>query len=72
MKYIVVEIQTMTDGTVAIQNFQKNSRNEAESTYHSILASAAISQLPVHAAVLMTNEGFIIMNQAYKHEVTPE
>lgn len=66
--YIVTEIQTAADGTVAILTTQKQNRNEAESVYHSILAAAALSSLPRHAASIMTEEGFPIMHQAYIHE----
>ena len=39
--------------------------NEAQSTYYSILAAAALSALPVHAAVLMTNEGITLEFKAF-------
>ena len=76
-KYIVIEMQTNADGTVGNLVSAYDERNAAESAYHSVLASAAISSLPCHAAVLMTNEGFQLMSQCYKHPVpepepTPE
>ena len=52
MKYIVIELQTATDGSVANIVTVKDTRNEADSTFHSILAAAALSNLPSHAAVL--------------------
>lgn len=67
--YIINEIQTAVDGTVTVLTTQKTSRNEAESTYHSILAAAALSSLPCHAASIMTEEGFPIMHQAYRPEI---
>lgn len=69
MKYLVIEIQTLSDGSVANLVYEKDTRNEAESTYHSILAAAAISSLPVHSAMLVTNEGFCLMSQCYKHNM---
>ena len=63
--YIVIEIQNDTVLPVTV----KETREEAESTYHMMLASAAISEVPVHTAVLMTNEGFVIATQCYKHNV---
>lgn len=68
--YIVSEIQTNDDGTVGILNTQHTTRPEAESKYYSVLAAAAISAVPTHACALMTNEGFLIMSQHYKHAVT--
>lgn len=71
--YIVLEIQTMADGTVAtLPPIIKATRDEAESVYHSILSYAAVSVLPMHAAILMTNEGREIMHQAYLHQEQAE
>lgn len=66
--YIVLEIQTFADGSVTtLPPTIKATRDEAESVYHSILSFAALSDLPMHAAILMTNEGKEIMHQAYTH-----
>lgn len=65
--FIVMEIQ---NGTV-LPVIVKESRAEAESAYHMILAAAAISTVEVHTAVLMTNEGFMLESKCYKHEVEP-
>lgn len=65
MKYIVVEIQTNSDGTIGTLITQNDNLNEAQSTYYSILAAAALSALPVHAAVLMTNEGITLEFKAF-------
>ena len=63
--FIVMEIQTNYDGSVGNLVYAYPDRPAAESKYHLILASAAITQLPCHAAVLMTNEGEIIYHKAY-------
>ena len=68
MKYLVTEIQTGFDGQVANLTSVFDDRLQAESTYHSILASAAISQLMLHACMLYTNDGYLIMNANYTHE----
>ena len=69
MKYLVIEIQTNSDGTVGNIVTAKDSRLEAESTYHGILAAAAISALPQHAAVMLTSEGTYLASQCYEHEL---
>lgn len=69
MKYLVIEIQTSADGSVANLVTAYDDRNLAESAFHSILASAAVSNLPIHSAVIITNEGFVINRECYKHEV---
>lgn len=68
MKYLILELQTNTDGTIGTLITQKDTLNEAQSTYYMILASAAISELPVHAAVLMTNEGITLEFKSFTKE----
>lgn len=65
--YLVIELQTNADGTVANLVYQYASRDEAESKFHSILASAAVSSLPVHAAVMLTNAGTMVKSEFYRH-----
>ena len=67
MSYIVIEIQTNSDGTVGNLVNAYADRMQAEQQYHTVLASAAVSALPVHAAVLLTNDGRLIASQAYHH-----
>ena len=69
MKYITIEIQTAANGTVSTVVNQDDTRPAAESRYHTILAAAAVSVLPVHAAILMTNDGFVLMSESYEHQV---
>ena len=68
MKYIVIEIQTNSDGTVGNLVTAYGTRNAAESAYHGILASAATSQIPQHAAVLLTSEGTYLESRCYGNE----
>lgn len=65
--YIVIELQTNADGTVGNLVYQYNNRDDAESKFHSILAAAAISALPVHAAVMLTNAGTMVKSEFYRH-----
>lgn len=68
MKYLVIELQTAVDGTVANLVNQFDDRLQAESAYHTILAAAAVSSLPIHAAVMLTNDGTSINSAYYVHE----
>lgn len=68
MTYMVLELQTTPDGAVANIITQHDTREEAESKYHTVLAAAAISALPLHAAVLMTSEGVTLENRYYERE----
>lgn len=68
MKYVVVEIQTNADGTIGAIVTDFDSKLAAENKYHTILAYAAISNLPVHSAVILTNEGRTVKTEVYTHE----
>ena len=72
MTYIVVELQTNEDGVVGNLVYSYTNRNEAEQKYPLILSSAAVSQLPAHAAVLITGDGRTIASQCYRHEQEEE
>lgn len=67
MKYIVIELQKNTEGVVSniVTSFENLA--EAESNYYSILAAAAISNVPLHSAVIVSEEGFPVKHQCYKH-----
>lgn len=67
MKFIVIELQTNTDGSVGNLVYSYDTRAEAESKYHAVLSAAAVSALPIHAAVLMDNTGIVYGQQMYEH-----
>lgn len=66
-KYIVIELQTNQDGTVGNLVFAYDAQAEAEAKYHAILSSAAVSGLPKHAALWMTNDGYVQEAKCYEH-----
>ena len=68
MKYIVLEMQTNADGTVGTILTSYDKLNEAESKFFSILSAAALSTLPVHTAVLLTNNGTMLRVETFSHE----
>lgn len=65
--FVVVELQTYQDGTLGNLVYSFTDRSEAEQKYHLILAAAAVSSLPVHAAVMLSNDGHSLMYQNYRH-----
>lgn len=65
--FIVIELQTNPDGTLGNLVYAFADRGEAEQKYHLILAAAAVSTLPVHAAVMLSNDGHSLMYQCYRH-----
>ena len=68
MRYIVIEIQTSADGTVGNLVTAYDTLNEAESKFHSIMAAAAVSKLPCHAALIVRSDGTLINSGRYEHE----
>lgn len=67
--FIVLEMQTTGVGELSVLSpIVRASREEAESAYHAILSCAAVSSVPLHAAVLMTNEGVVLERKSYVHE----
>ena len=67
--YIILETQTNPNGTVGTLINSYEDRNAAESKYHNVLAAAAISQLPLHCAFMLTDEGYTIKSEVYRHDV---
>ena len=67
MAFIVIELQKNEKGVVSNIVTQHNTQPEAESKYHAVLAAAAVSEIPVHSAVIVSEEGFSLMHQCYKH-----
>ena len=71
--YIVTEIQTNANGQVAVvEPYVTESKDAAENKYHTILAYAAQSTLPKHAAIMYSEEGFTLKSECYKHEPQPQ
>ena len=67
MKYIVIELQKNADGMVSNLVTSHDTLAEAESKYYSILAYAAVSEIPVHSAIIVSEEGFPVKHNCYKH-----
>ena len=68
MKYVVIEIQDTND-TISTLVTTHDTREEADSKYYQILSYAAVSNLPKHAASLLTDTGKCLKNDYYEREV---
>lgn len=69
--YIVIELQTDKQGQTAhIVNDYEN-KDKAESKFHTILAFAAESNVPIHAATILNERGDIERSEFYRHETPP-
>lgn len=77
-QFYVVEIQQYANGEFghivhyAFDEDPKKARLKAESKWHEVLMAAAVSELPSHAAIMFSTEGFPMMNECYKHEAEAE
>lgn len=69
MMYLVLEIQKQLDGTGAIVSPIPtfDNRSEAESCWHTKLASAAISSVPVHTVILEDEDANVVRTETYVH-----
>ena len=66
MKFILIEIQD-NNGVVGNIVRDYDNKNEAESAFYSVLSSAAISQVDIHSAVLVSSDAELYMSGCYKH-----
>ena len=66
--YIVIELQKNAEGVVSNIVTSHETLAEAESKYYSVLAAAAVSEIPVHSAVIVSEEAFPVKHACYKHQ----
>ena len=66
--YLVIELQKTAENTISNLVWAYQTKNEAESKYHSVLSAAAISSVPLHAACLLSEQGYTITSQCYLHD----
>jgi hypothetical protein len=69
MKYLVIEIQKQTDGTIAKIVTVHDTLNEALSKYHTVLSFAAVSTLPKHSCCIIDEGGYYVRNECFEHEI---
>lgn len=69
--FLVLEIQK-TGNQIAHILTSHETRQEAESKWHTVLAAAAVSSVPQHAATLLDDRGYTIKVECYEHPVEPE
>lgn len=70
--FLVTEVQVLETGQVATVTVAFENRREATARYHQILASASLSGLPCHSAVMFTEEGYLIQSDYFRTDPEPE
>lgn len=72
MKYIVIEIQKAQDGTIAVPSPTiHDTFFDAMARYHTVMAAAATSAVPVHTALVLNDVGQEIRLDSFNHEEEP-
>lgn len=67
--YLVLEIQKMDDATESHLLTSYGDLLTAEQKYHTVLASAAVSNVPVHSAVILSDTGRTVKGpESYRHD----
>jgi len=62
--FAVIELQENDQSLQHIVTVHKTLR-EAEAQYHTVLAAAAQSPVPVHSAVLLSGSGSVVKSECY-------
>lgn len=70
--YLVIEMQKQANGSLTFLVDSYTDRQTAEQKYHTILSYAAVSTLPLHTAVILSEEGTVIKKEFYKHSTEEE
>lgn len=65
--FAVIEIQKNGATATPITTLFTD-KDQAYSKYHQVLAAAAISQIPEHSAILVSEEGSYMMHDKFIHE----
>ena len=65
--FLVIELQKTSETEISNIVSSHADRNQAESKYHQVLASAAVSNVLKHSAALLTEEGVCIKRESFYH-----
>lgn len=65
--FAVIEIQKNGTSAVPLTSLYEN-KDDAYSKYHQVLAAAAISQVPEHSAILVSEEGNYMFHEKFIHK----
>ena len=65
--FIVIELQKNAQGEVSNIVTSHTSLDDAKSKYHLILSAAAVSEIPVHSAIIVSEDGYPVAHECYRH-----
>ena len=67
--YIVIETQTTNDSVAIAPPVSFNNIDKAYQKFYMILAAAAVSNIPIHAAIMLNEKGELIRSEYFDHTV---
>lgn len=65
--YIIQEMQTTGSQTALVPALTYADKNQAERAYHTALAAAAVSEVPVHTVIMIDEHGNTLKRDYYEH-----
>ena len=65
--FVVIEMQVFAED-VATLTYKFSDYSAALNKYHLILSSAAVSQVPVHSAIILDKFGRVVKSEYFNHE----
>ena len=68
MTHVIIELQTDAEGAVATVTSTYDSEAQAVSKFHTVMAAAALSDVPCHAVVHMLADGGFVGSGCFHHE----
>ena len=68
MMYAVLEMQK-TGETLSVITTTFEDRQTAESKFHQVLQYAAVSNVPIHSAAIMSEDGSLLKRESFRHTV---
>ena len=66
MLYIVIEIQSIGNSCTTL-TWSFNNQDQAMAKFFSVLAAAAVSSVPIHSAVIITDRGDMVRSEHFYH-----
>lgn len=70
--YTTIENQVRNDGSKGLLYDHFENVNQAYAKYYTILAAAAVSEIPYHAGYLIRDDGITMEGRVFDRRTTPE
>lgn len=67
--YLILEITRNAQGNIGVYPSAKETEEAAWKKYYQILENAVGSQTPLHSAIIMGADGFVIERKSYIHPI---